>query len=611
MKKEIPISINRVNFCSFTIDEKKAVGKDIWQFTFDRRQDFYFDDSLGGIAAEIYFCNNRALMDNPRGVRRKITLILIDTTARTEIDSITESVYILKDNYIQPSYVYYLTSTAGFKPNHEYKLIIKDDATGVTLGEYVFHLFGGNNIGQPTEWYYLEDGGIRPEWQNQLYCSVKAITYKDYYIRFDLHHRFGFNPPAIFPELEIRLYDPDMQLLDVHFMEPRLLDYDMDIYFVESKLHISKEYHGVFYAELRCMKQPIAGLVFETHRKDIKGHWLPKEMKPLAEHTTEAAEARLKDLLPEIETTDDCTDGGLNPLSVQERNSMPTDNKSLLSSLDRLTGLNSVKQKLLTYERIVRFNKMRADNGLPVSSAPLHAMFLGAPGTGKTTIAKMMGLMLRRAGLLSRGHVVVRERATLLGKNYSSESENTLAAIEEAQGGILLIDEAYQLYQPSDPRDPGKFVIETLLTSLADKTKRDWMLILAGYPEEMQHLFDMNPGLKSRIPDANIYKFEDFTEFELMRIAKDYLHRHQYKLSPAAESSLSVRIGTDYDQRGRNFGNARYVINLIETEILPAMASRVIAENETGEQSLTDILPVDIPLPTPGKNSTRRQVGFL
>lgn len=117
----------------------------------------------------------------------------------------------------------------------------------------------------------------------------------------------------------------------------------------------------------------------------------------------------------------------------------------------------------------------------------------------------MMGMILHRAGVLSKGHVVVRERATLLGQNYNSEAENTIAAIKEAQGGILLIDEAYQLYQPNDPRDPGKFVIDTLLTALADETNRDWMLVLAGYLDDMKRMFDMNPGFKSRIPESNIY----------------------------------------------------------------------------------------------------------
>lgn len=282
----------------------------------------------------------------------------------------------------------------------------------------------------------------------------------------------------------------------------------------------------------------------------------------------------------------------------------------LLASMEHLTGLKSVKEKLTAYEKTMRFNKARMAHALPVMNAPLHAMFLGSPGTGKTTVAKLMGSMLAKAGMLSTGHVVVRERATLLGPNYSMEETNTLKAIEEAQGGVLFIDEAYQLYQPNDPRDPGRFVIETLLTALADEQQRDWMLILAGYPEEMRRMFDMNPGFKSRIPDSNIYVFDDFTEPELMEIAERYLERHRFTLSSEARQALWARLAADFARRGRNLGNARYVMNLIQTEILPAMAARVIELGLTDVQSLTEIQAADIPLPVRTLIPSRPRIGF-
>ena len=288
----------------------------------------------------------------------------------------------------------------------------------------------------------------------------------------------------------------------------------------------------------------------------------------------------------------------------------PAGNALLPSALDRLTGLRPVKERLATYERVVRFNKMRADNGLPTSPAPLHAMFLGSPGTGKTTVARMMGVMLHRAGLLSRGHVVARERATLLGQFYSSESEKTLEAIEEARGGILFIDEAYQLFQPADPKDPGKFVIETLLTALSDPGSRDWMLILAGYPDEMRQMLDMNPGFKSRIPESNVYIFPDFTEPELMEIAENYLARNSYTLADDARAALRGRLAEDCARRGKNFGNARHVMNLIQTEILPAMAVRVTSEGLTDTSSLTEIRLPDIPRVIPLQSPRQHRIGF-
>lgn len=271
-----------------------------------------------------------------------------------------------------------------------------------------------------------------------------------------------------------------------------------------------------------------------------------------------------------------------------------TEKQNFIESLNSLTGIRDVKRKLIKYESLVSFNKIRCELGLPVCSIPLHAMFMGSPGTGKTTVAKMMGEMLHKRGLLSKGHVVVKERATLLGQNYNSEGENTIAAIDEAQGGILFIDEAYQLYQPQDPRDPGKFVIETLLTALADPSKRDWMLILAGYPKEMMKMLEMNPGFKSRIPQSNLYMFEDFSESELMEIAENYFADYKYVLTPEAYMALAKRISYDFTHKDKNFGNARHVINLIQTEIIPAMAVRVMNDNNFSSESVSQIRMEDI-----------------
>ena len=217
-----------------------------------------------------------------------------------------------------------------------------------------------------------------------------------------------------------------------------------------------------------------------------------------------------------------------------------------------------------------------------------------------------MGKMLRRAGVLSRGHVVIKERATLLGQNYNSESEKTLKALEEAQGGILFIDEAYQLYQGDDPRDPGKFVIETLMTALADESTRDWMLILAGYPDNMMKMLNMNPGFKSRIPDSNIYVFDDYTEQELMEIAENYLKSNHYSLSDEARSALAKRVNIDYLHRDTDFARD-------PTELPPAMARRVTSAETFDCKTLTEILPCDIPSrdTTPARHSESRQrIGF-
>ena len=148
------------------------------------------------------------------------------------------------------------------------------------------------------------------------------------------------------------------------------------------------------------------------------------------------------------------------------------------------------------------------------------------------------------------------------------------------------------------------------MTALADDSRRDWMLILAGYTDEMKRMFEMNPGLKSRIPDSNIYVFEDFTEAELMDIADNYLRRHNYTLAPDAHAALSQRLAADYSARDKNFGNARHVINMIQTEILPQMAVRVVSQPVITPESLSEIQACDIPAPVKTISPTRPLIGF-
>lgn len=305
------------------------------------------------------------------------------------------------------------------------------------------------------------------------------------------------------------------------------------------------------------------------------------------------------------------TDVSGNVIECEDMDEALGSHEPLLKSMDFLVGLDGVKGKLVEYEKVVRFNQWRLNQKLPTAPMPLHAMFLGSPGTGKTTVAKMMGVMLRRAGVLSKGHVVMRERAELMGNCYGDQEAKTLEAMRDAEGGILFIDEAYQLYHPEDPRDPGKFVIDTLLTAMADESRNDWMLILAGYPDEMQRMFEMNPGLASRIPESNIYVFEDLDEEQLMQVAERYFDTHEYALSTDARIALAQRIAVDYARRDRSFGNARYVRNLIQTGILPAMATRVVDTGVSDRQALTTILPTDIPAPMRIVPRGRRPVGFV
>lgn len=629
MNKKSPIYVGQIQFYTYNKDQVDDLVL-INQFPFDDRSDFIADPSLAGIAVKIAVTNER--FDS--GVRRNVTLTLVDVSSRCKVASQSLKIILRRQECFKDYYAHFPAD--GIIPGHTFKLVIDDPIASHTIDQRVFRLIDANPLPHPAEWYGVCDGGVRPAWEHNLYKSIGTDDGQRYYVRFNIEQKLGYRLPSVLPELELRLYVPDEETPLVMFAEPRCTnsdDFKDNIWYVEYPFTTAYDRNGVFYAELLCMEYPIAGFVFATDEENESGKWFGTDIAPLGEYSANAVIDRWIAIRnPESQSSqaetmdfdklldDFITVEKEKAESESDTNESDTDsenesgnNESQLSALDHLTGLRSVKEKLTVYERVVRFNKMRSERGLPSTTSPLHAMFLGSPGTGKTTVAKMMGIMLHRAGMLSKGHVVVCERATLLGQNYNSEAEKTIEAIEKAQGGILFIDEAYQLYQPSDPRDPGKFVIETLLTALADDSNRDWMLVLAGYSDQMKRMFDMNPGFKSRIPDSNIYVFDDFTESELMEIAVKYLARNNYTLSDDARLALTCRLNADYSRRDKTFGNARHVINMIQTEILPTMAVRVINAGLDDEISLTEIQAADIPTTTPLASlaSTRPRIGFV
>ena len=626
MKKQSPIYINNIRFYVCDYDKSNELNS-IFLLPYDSRHDFCVNGHSAGIAVSTQFCNER----QDKGVRRKVSYTLIDMTDRYEVAKKFVNVVIAKDYFLDVC-ISFPAEVSELAAGHTFKIVVCDENSTQTLAEGTIHLFDSTTPSSPDEWYEVIDGGIRPEWENRLYKMLNTVEAHEYRLQFNISPKFDDKRPDIMPELEVRLYYPNERFVKDYFVEPvcnNQENYDDNRWTVECPFMTFNDVDGVFYAELLCMEYPIAGIVFDTlSKQDVIGKWHGPEIQPLEEYSLDLATQKIDKYYPfrrKTETIkddnsfDDAIDSFMASKNeedcINEENSKKVndngDRPDAFLSLNHLTGLRSVKEKLAIYERVVRFNKMRADKGLPVSSTPLHAVFLGSPGTGKTTVAKMMGAMLHRAGVLSKGHVVIRERATLLGQNYNSEAEKTMAAIDAAQGGILFIDEAYQLYQPEDPRDPGKFVIETLLTTLADEKHRDWMLILAGYSDEMKQMFNMNPGFKSRIPDSNIYTFDDFTENELMEIAQNYLKSNNYTITSDAFEALAMRLKADYAQRDKTFGNARHVINLIQTEILPAMAVRVINEGLDDDVSLTEVRIADIP-PCIFKSTTSpHTIGFM
>ncbi len=264
-----------------------------------------------------------------------------------------------------------------------------------------------------------------------------------------------------------------------------------------------------------------------------------------------------------------------------------------MKELESMIGLGSLKKQLRGKIAKIKLDQLRKGQGLPTKPQQLHMAFLGNPGTGKTTVAKILGQIYKDIGVLSKGHVVMEDRSTLMTQNWGGEGEMVNKALEKAQGGILFIDEAYDLIT-EHKSDPGKLIISALLQAMSDENRRDFMVIFAGYTMPMERLLSKNPGLRSRL--KSVY-FDDFNVSEMMQIADLWLGKNCYKLSCDARKYFEGVVSSAYAARNENFGNARYVVNLLENEVQPAMAERVMTQETLMAplSLLTTIEACDIP----------------
>lgn len=282
-----------------------------------------------------------------------------------------------------------------------------------------------------------------------------------------------------------------------------------------------------------------------------------------------------------------------------------------LEKLDRLVGLHEVKKKVSTLSMLVRYNQMLMANGVRHHKISLHSIFYGNPGTGKTIVGQMYASILREAGVLSKGHVVLANgRQAFVGSLFGEEEKNVDKLLKLAQGGVLMIDEAYTLMTPHKD-DPGKNVLPLLMKAMADETNRDFAVILTGYQKPIKQLLELNPGLDSRFPESNRFLFNDFSPEELCMIAKAKLDDYGYKLTAQAWTRLKGIIAEEYANRDpESFGNGRFVANLLE-EIYQRHAVRCMSEHVTDLAALQRFSASDIQLERHEKSGGRkRTIGF-
>jgi len=261
--------------------------------------------------------------------------------------------------------------------------------------------------------------------------------------------------------------------------------------------------------------------------------------------------------------------------------------------LDRLVGCNDIKHRMEELLNLTSYNKMLQQFCPTVKQhvVSLHSLFLGRPGTGKTTVCKIYGSLLRQAGALSKGHVVVCNRGTFMGTLWGDEERSARQVLDMAKGGVLMIDEAY-LLNSSHPNDPGRIVIQLLMNILADETQRDIAVVLCGYKEPMKKLLDLNPGLQSRFP--NRFEFHDFTIDELLEITKRRVQDYGYRFLEEAWQKYVDVLSSAYQARDtETWGNARFVGNLLE-RIYIQHASRCVKLRTKCKSELLSITPEDI-----------------
>jgi SpoVK/Ycf46/Vps4 family AAA+-type ATPase/energy-coupling factor transporter ATP-binding protein EcfA2 len=271
------------------------------------------------------------------------------------------------------------------------------------------------------------------------------------------------------------------------------------------------------------------------------------------------------------------------------------DPKKAIERLESLVGLENIKQSIMAHASLVNLNRRRMELSLFNHMPPMHMVFTGNPGTGKTTVAELIGEIYYGMGVLSSGHLVEVDRSKLVGQFLGDTEKNTLNAIKSAAGGVLFIDEAYNLFtNDPDRRDFGHRVIETLLTYLSME-QTNMIVVLAGYTVEMEHLLQSNPGLKSRF--SYLFHFNDYTPEQLMKIGGFVMKKEQYKITPEAEKKLTQYVINAYNNKDEHFGNGRFITRLLTTKIIPSVSDRLYkmpAESVTA-QDLVTITEADIP----------------
>ncbi|MCS7035500.1 MAG: AAA family ATPase [Saprospiraceae bacterium] len=419
-----------------------------------------------------------------------------------------------------------------------------------------------------TRYFYIEDGGRPIERQNNPYCQITSL----------------------------RLYEgpyDDLPEADRRYMRRFLGDETRYIYaeITLKNLLLTRPWQCELFIKFYNDARELKGQVVRLHRvekgdevvkitagwgSNVKGSWRNDH------YTVEVVfMEHLLAVLP-FEVSSEWEEGNnpvwlpyaTAPLLQPSEESEPFE--QVLQRLDALIGLTEIKQKVREHAQYLKFLRLRREKGFQEKEElNIHSAFVGNPGTGKTTVARMMGQLYRSMGLLSKGHVKEVDRSDLVGEYIGQTAPKVKEAIEAARGGILFIDEAYSLARsPEDNKDFGKEVIEMLVKEMSNGPG-DLAVIVAGYPREMKTFLDSNPGLRSRFKMN--FEFRDYLPQELIRIAEYACQEKEITLDEGAKALLNEYITEAYRRRDRTFGNARFVNDLLDKAKIQ-LALRLMAD---------------------------------
>ncbi len=266
------------------------------------------------------------------------------------------------------------------------------------------------------------------------------------------------------------------------------------------------------------------------------------------------------------------------------------DLNELLKELDSLVGLEKVKENVRSLINLVKVRKLRTERNLPTPPMSLHLVFMGNPGTGKTTVARLVAKLYHSIGVLSKGQLVEVDRSGLVAGYVGQTAIKTKEAIDKALGGVLFIDEAYSLTASTGQTDFGREAIDTLLKAMEDH-RNDFVVIVAGYDDLMGDFISSNPGLESRF---NRYlTFDDYNGQQLLEIFRSMCAKNQYKLEDEADKFAGELFEKLYEERDDNFGNARDVRNIFEN-VITVHSDRVAPMKAPSDEELVTVKRCDL-----------------